>query len=76
MSNMSYCMWENTSNDMNDSIEKIQQFLDMQTPDLIDQAPSRYEINALLDLLNAAREIVDMELDIEDLHEELKATTS
>lgn len=75
MPNMSYCMWENTSKDMYDSIDKIQQYLDMQVPELIEQAPSNYEINALIDVLNAAREITQMETDIEDLYEELKATT-
>lgn len=76
MPNMSYCMWENTSKDMYDSIDKIQQYLDMQVPELIEQAPSNYEINALMDVLNAAREITQMETDIEDLYEELKATTA
>ena len=75
MPNMSYCMWENTSKDMYDTIDKIQQYLDMQTPELIEQAPSSYEINALIDVLSAARQIVDMQTDIEDLYEELKATT-
>jgi len=75
MANMSYCMWENTSKDMYDTIDKIQQYLDMQTPQLIEESPSRYEINALIEVLNAARQIVDMETDIEDLYEELKATT-
>lgn len=75
MANMSYCMWENTSKDMYDSIDKIQQYLDMQVPELIEQAPSNYEINALMDVLNAARQITQMETDIEDLYEELKATT-
>ena len=75
MANMSYCMWENTSKDMYDSIYKIQEYLDMQVPELIEQAPSNYEINALIDVLNAAREITQMETDIEDLYEELKATT-
>jgi hypothetical protein len=69
-------MWENTSKDMYDSIDKIQQYLDMQVPELIEQAPSNYEINALMDVLNAAREITQMETDIEDLYEELKATTA
>lgn len=75
MANMSYCMWENTSKDMYDTIDKIQKYLDMQVPELIEESPSSYEINALIEVLNAARQIVDMETDIEDLHEELKATT-
>lgn len=75
MPNMSYCMWENTSKDMYDTIDKIQQYLDMQTPELIEQAASSYEINALIEVLSAAKQIVDMQFDIEDLYEELKATT-
>lgn len=75
MANMSYCMWENTSKDMYDTIDKIQKYLDMQVPELIEESPSSYEINALIEVLNAARQIVDMETDIEDLYEELKATT-
>lgn len=75
MPNMSYCMWENTSKDMYDTIDKIQLYLDMQTPELIEQAPSSYEINGLIEVLSAAKQIVDMQTDIEDLYEELKATT-
>lgn len=75
MANMSYCMWENTSKDMYDSIDKIQRFIDMPLPQLIEEAPSIYEIRSLIDLLNAARQIVEMESDIEDIYEELLATT-
>ena len=75
MSNMGYCMWENTAKDMYDSIDKIQRFKDMSTPQLIEEAPSLYEIRALIDVLNAAREIVNIESDIEDVYEELYATT-
>lgn len=75
MGNMSYCMWENTAKDMYDSIDKIQRFMDMSTPQLIEKAPSLYEIRALIDVLNAAREIVNIESDIEDIYEELYATT-
>ena len=75
MANMSYCMWENTSKDMYDTIDKIQLYLDMQTPELIEQVSSSYEINGLIEVLSAAKQIVDMQTDIEDLYEELKATT-
>lgn len=74
MANMSYCMWENTSKDMYDTIDKIERYLDMHTPELIEEAPSNYEINGLIEVLNAARQIVQIETDIEDLYEELKAT--
>ena len=69
-------MWENTSKDMYDTIDKIERYLDMHTPQLIEEAPSTYEIRSLIDVLNAARRIVEMETDIEDLYEELKATTN
>lgn len=75
MANMSYCMWENTSKDMYDSIDKIERFMNMSTPELIEEAPSMYEIKSLIDVLNAARRIVEMETDIEDIYEELLATT-
>jgi hypothetical protein len=75
MANMDYCMWENTARDMQDSVDKIERFMDMQTPELIENAPSTYEIRALIDVLNAAREIVNIESDIEDIYEELYATT-
>lgn len=72
---MSYCMWENTSKDMYDSIDKIERFMNMSTSELIEEAPSTYEIKSLIDVLNAARRIVEMETDIEDIYEELLATT-
>ena len=75
MANMSYCMWENTSKDMYDSIDKIERFMNMSTSELIEEAPSTYEIKSLIDVLNAARRIVEMETDIEDMYEELLATT-
>ncbi len=75
MANMSYCMWENTSKDMYDSIDKIERFMNMSTSELIEEAPSTYEIKSLIDVLNAARRIVEMETDIEDIYEELLATT-
>ena len=76
MANMDYCMWENTARDMQDSVDKIEKFMDMQTPELIENAPSTYEIRALYDLLTVAQVIVNMEDNINDIHEELLATTT
>ena len=71
MSNMEYCMWENTSRDMYDAREKIQRYLDMSEDQLDEEHPSSYEIASLRSLLDEARQIAEMEMDIEDLYEEL-----
>ena len=65
---MDYCLFENTASSMYKSIEKIQRFFDN---NINEEQPSVNEISALIDILNAAREIKQMELDIEDLYEEL-----
>ena len=51
MGNMSYCRFENTSRDLQDCIEAIQDHYE-QCTDL-----SRYELRALSDLLEQAEEI-------------------
>lgn len=66
---MDYCLFENTANDLYKSIGKIQRLFDNN-----EEQPSFNEISALIDILNAAREIKQMELDIEDLYEELLNT--
>jgi len=66
---MDYCLFENTANDLYKSIEKIQRLFSNN-----EEQPSFNEISALIDILNAAREIKQMELDIEDLYEELLNT--
>jgi thiamine biosynthesis lipoprotein ApbE len=66
---MDYCLFENTANNMHKSIEKIKRLFD-NNKELL----SFYEIRSLIDILNAAREIKQMELDIEDLYEELLNT--
>ena len=71
MSNMDYCMWENTSKDMYDAREKVQRYLDMSEDQLEEEHPSMYEVAALRTLLDEARQIAEMEMDIEDLYEEL-----
>ena len=59
MSNMSYCRFENTSRDLQDCIEAIQNHYEECT-DL-----SRYELRALSDLLEQAEEIIDLSEEIE-----------
>ena len=66
---MDYCLFENTANNMYQSIEKIQRLFNNN-----EELLSFYEIKSLIDILNAAREIKQMELDIEDLYEELLNT--
>ena len=59
MGNMSYCRFENTSRDLQDCIEAIQDHY-KQCTDL-----SRYELRALSDLLEQAEEIIDLSEEIE-----------
>ena len=68
---MSYCMWENTSKDLYDAREKIESYLYMTQEERNEDCPSTYEIAALKSLLDEAKQIVDMEGDIEDLYEDL-----
>ena len=59
MGNMSYCRFENTSKDLQDCIEAIQNHYEECT-DL-----SRYELQALSNLLEQAEEIIDLSEEIE-----------
>ena len=59
MGNMSYCRFENTSRDLQDCIEAIQNHYEECT-DL-----SRYELRALSGLLEQAEEIIDLSEEIE-----------
>ena len=59
MSNMSYCRFENTSRDLQDCIEAIQNHYEECT-DL-----SRYELRALSGILEQAEEIIDLSEEIE-----------
>ena len=61
MPNMSYCRFENTVSDMRDCISAIE---DGDTSDL-----SRSEIRALEEFLDLAREITNLEYDIEEILE-------
>ena len=56
---MSYCRFENTSKDLQDCIEAIQNHYEECT-DL-----SRYELQALSNLLEQAEEIIDLSEEIE-----------
>ncbi len=59
MPNMSYCRFENTTKDMRDCINAIE---DQETDEL-----SNYEVNALSEFLDLAREITNLEYDIEQI---------
>lgn len=62
MPNMSYCRFENTVQDMRDCINAIE---DRETDEL-----SNYEIQALEEFLDLAREITNLEYDIEQILED------
>ena len=59
MPNMSYCRFENTVTDMRDCINAIE---DRETDEL-----SNYEVNALSNFLDLAREITNLEYEIEEI---------
>lgn len=59
MSNMSYCMFENTSNDLYDCVERLQN-----GDDILEDAHSS-EVRGLESLLEYAQEVVRMSDDIE-----------
>jgi hypothetical protein len=61
MPNMSYCRFENTTKDMRDCINAIE---DQETDEL-----SSYEVNALTSFLLLAREITELEYEIEEIIE-------
>ena len=62
MPNMSYCRFQNTVTDMQDCINAIEY---RETDEL-----SSYEVNALSKFINLAREITNLELEIEGIIEE------
>lgn len=64
-------MWENTSKDLYDAREKVERYLDMSEDQLNEEHPSMYEVASLRTLLDEARQIAEMEMDIEDLYEQL-----
>jgi hypothetical protein len=59
MANMSYCRFENTVRDMRDCINAIE---DRETDEL-----SNYEVNALRNFLDLAREITNLDHEIEQI---------
>ena len=61
MANMSYCRFENTTRDMQDCINAIE---DRETDEL-----NSYEVNALSYSLDLAREIIDLEPEIKGILE-------
>ena len=62
MPNMSYCRFQNTVTDMQDCINAIEY---RETDEL-----SSYEVNALSKFINLAREITNLEPEIEGIIEE------
>lgn len=62
MPNMSYCRFENTTKDMRDCINAIE---DQETDEL-----SNYEVRALSSFLDLAREIINLEPEIEGIIEQ------
>ena len=60
---MSYCRFENTTNDLGDCIEAIRDWED-ECKDL-----GSYELSSLKDLLVQAREVIELEDDILDIIE-------
>lgn len=61
MANMSYCRFENTTRDMEDCIYAIE---NKETDDL-----STYEVNALEDFVEIAKNILNLEEEINDIIE-------
>ena len=61
MANMSYCRFENTTRDMEDCIYAIE---NKETDDL-----SNYEVNALEDFVQIAKNILNLEEEINDIIE-------
>ena len=59
---MSYCRFENTTKDMRDCINAIE---DQETDEL-----SNYEVRALSSFLDLAREIINLEPEIEGIIEQ------
>ncbi len=59
MPNMSYCRFENTTKDMKDCINAIE---DQETDEL-----SNYEVNAISEFLDLARKIINLEHEIEQI---------
>jgi hypothetical protein len=61
MANMSYCRFENTANDLGDCIDAIHDWKE-NCKDL-----SSHEVNALRDLLDGAKEIIELEDEIANI---------
>lgn len=53
MSNMSYCMFENTNNDLGDCIDRMQECETLEELDL-----SKYEYNSFHNMARAAQEFL------------------
>jgi hypothetical protein len=66
MSNMSYCRFENTSRDLNDCINAIEERDDdLQIGNLSELSTS--EVDGLEELLASAKELIELQSEIEEI---------
>lgn len=59
MTNMSYCRFENTSEDITDCIEALEEN-DWDLEDMMDRASSEYEARAMKRFVRLCREVAEM----------------
>ncbi len=60
MSNMSYCRFENTSNDLQDCLEAMQELIDNNGVDEDGDTLSKREINAMHNMRSMAEEFIEL----------------
>ncbi len=60
MSNMSYCRFENTSNDLQDCLEAMQELIDNNGVDEDGDTLSKREINAMHNMRPMAEEFIEL----------------
>lgn len=60
MSNMSYCRFENTSNDLRDCLEAMQELIDNNGVDEYGDVLSQTELNAMHNMMPMAEEFIEL----------------
>ena len=60
MSNMSYCRFENTSNDLQDCLEAMQELIDNFGVDEYGDTLSKTELNAMHNMMPMAEEFIEL----------------
>ena len=60
MSNMSYCRFENTSHDLRDCLEAMQELIDNNGVDEYGDALSKTELNAMHNMRSMAEEFIEL----------------